>query len=152
MRWDETDPVELASSIDASSAADALSALAGGMLAFTGFVTSIVLLVIQFGSVEFSPRLLRWFRRDQTLKFALSTFIATFLFALVATTQVGRGTGEFVPTRTLIAALVLTLLSVAMFLVLIDRTANGMRVSERRPTPRRRSPSRLRLRLSPDRG
>ena len=91
MRWDETDPVELATSIDANSAADALSALAAGMLAFTGFVTSIVLLVIQFGSVEFSPRLLRWFRRDQTLKIALSTFIATFLFALVATTQVGRG-------------------------------------------------------------
>jgi uncharacterized membrane protein len=128
-RWDEEDPVELTRSIDAGSASAALSALAAGMIAFTGFVTSVVLLVIQFGSSEFSPRLLRWFRRDRTLKYALSTFVATFLFALVATVEVGRGTEDFVPTRTLLAALGLTLLSVAMFLVLIDRTANGLRVA-----------------------
>jgi uncharacterized membrane protein len=78
---------------------------------------------------EFSPRLVRWLRRDRTLKFALSTFVATFLFALVATAQVGRGEAGFVPTRTLIAALALTVLSTVMFLLLIDRTANGLRVA-----------------------
>jgi len=128
-RWDDSDPIDLGSSFSASSASAALSALGSGMLAFTGFVTSIVLMVIQFGTSEFSPRLLRWFRRDNTLKFALSTFIATFLFALVATAQVGRGADAVVPTRLLVAALVLTLLSIAMFLVLIDRTANQLRVA-----------------------
>ena len=63
------------------------------------------------------------------MKFALSTFVATFLFALVATAQVGRGEADFVPTRTLIAALALTVLSTVMFLVLIDRTAKGLRVA-----------------------
>ena len=70
-----------------------------------------------------------WFRRDRTLKFALSAFSATFVFALVSTAQVGRGTAAFVPTRTLIAALLLMLLSIAMFLVLIDRTSDGLRVA-----------------------
>ncbi len=55
--------------------------------------------------------------------------MATFLFALVATAQVGRGDADFVPTRTLLAALALTLLSTAMFLLLIDRTVNGLRVA-----------------------
>jgi uncharacterized membrane protein len=63
------------------------------------------------------------------LNVALSTFVATFLFALVATVQVGRGGGELVPTRTLLAALALTLLSIAMFLLLLDHAANGLRVA-----------------------
>ena len=129
MHWDESDPIDLVHSINASSASAALSALGSGMLAFTGFVTSVILLVVQFGTAEFSPRFVAWFRRDRTLKFALSTFSATFLFALVSTAQVGRGTAAFVPTRTLIAALLLTLLSIAMFLVLIERTSNGLRVA-----------------------
>jgi uncharacterized membrane protein len=129
VRWDESDPVDLSSSLSAGSASTALAALGSGMLAFTGFVTSVVLVLVQFGTSEFSPRLVRWLRRDRTLKFALSTFVATFLFALVATAQVGRGEADFVPTRTLIAALALTVLSTVMFLLLIDRTANGLRVA-----------------------
>jgi uncharacterized membrane protein len=128
-RWDEMDPIGLAWEFNTSSATSALAALASGMLAFTGFVTSVVLLLVQFGTSEFSPRFVAWFRRDRTLKFALSTFIATFLFALVSTAQVGRGSDTFVPTRTLFAALLLTLLSSLMFLLLIDRTANGLRVA-----------------------
>ena len=129
VRWDESDPVKISRSISANSASTALAALGSGMLAFTGFVTSVVLMLVQFGTSEFSPRLVRWLRRDRTLKVALSTFVATFLFALVATSQVGRGESDFVPTRTLLAALALTVLSTAMFVLLIDRTANGLRVA-----------------------
>jgi uncharacterized membrane protein len=129
VRWDESDPIELSRTISAASASTALAALGSGMLAFTGFVTSVVLVLVQFGTSEFSPRLVRWLRRDRTLRFALSTFVATFLLALVATAQVGRGEAEFVPSRTLVAALALTVLSIAMFLLLIDRTTNGLRVA-----------------------
>src|SRR5271165_769588 len=129
VRWDRADPITLGIPINSSSAETALSALTSGMLAFTGFVTSVVLLVVQFGTSEFSPRLLRWFRRDRTLQYALSTFIATFLFALVSTEQVGSGPNPVPPSRTLIAALALTLLSIIMFLLLIDRTQNGLRVA-----------------------
>ena len=50
LRWDEADPIVLTRAISAGSASAALSALGSGMLAFTGFVTSIVLLIIQFGT------------------------------------------------------------------------------------------------------
>ena len=129
VHWDEADPIVLAKSINSSSATAALSALASGLLAFTGFVTSVILLLVQFGTAEFSPRFIAWFHRDRTLKLALSTFTATFLFALVSTAQIGRGTAAFVPSRTLIAALLLTLLSITMFLVLIERTSIGLRVA-----------------------
>ena len=38
----------------------ALSAIATGMLAFTGLVAAVILLALQFGASQFSPRLLRW--------------------------------------------------------------------------------------------
>ena len=129
VHWDEADPIHLSESINSSSASAAMSALGSGMLAFTGFVTSVILMVIQFGTSEFSPRFVAWINRDRTLRFALSTFSATFLFALVSTAQIGRGNANFVPTRTLIAALLLTLLSIVMFLLLIDHTSNGLRVA-----------------------
>lgn len=129
VRWDQDDPITLTRSINASSAVAALSALSSGMLAFTGFVTAVVLLVIQYGSSQFSPRFVAWFRRDPTLKFALSGFSATFVFALVSTAEIGRGNAAFVPSRTLIAALILLVQSIAMFLLLIDRTSNGLRVA-----------------------
>jgi uncharacterized membrane protein len=40
-----------------------LGAIVSGMIAFTGFVFSILLLAVQFGSSQFSPRLLRSFLR-----------------------------------------------------------------------------------------
>lgn len=49
---------------DPDSARNALSATASGMIAFTGFVFSAVVLVVQFGSSAFSPRLLRVLRGD----------------------------------------------------------------------------------------
>jgi Predicted membrane protein (DUF2254) len=54
LRWDEADPIVLTRAISAGSASAALSALGSGMLAFTGFVTSVVLLIIQFGTSEVS--------------------------------------------------------------------------------------------------
>jgi uncharacterized membrane protein len=129
VRWDERDPIALAWAMSPSSATSALSALASGMLVFTGFVTSVSLMVVQFGTSEFSPRFVAWLNRDQTLRYALSTFTATFLFALTSTALVGAGSATFVPTRTMIAALLLTLLSVFMFLMLIERTSSGLRVA-----------------------
>jgi uncharacterized membrane protein len=129
VHWDESDPVTLSRSINASSATAALAALGSGMLAFTGFVTAVVMMVVQFGTSEFSPRYIAWFRRDWTLKLALGVFTSTFVFALVATAQVARGSANFVPTRTLVGALVLMTCSIAMFLALIDLSSNGLRVA-----------------------
>jgi hypothetical protein len=128
-QWDENSPLDSPLELSSSSASTALAALGSGMLAFTGFVTSVVLLVIQFGSTQFSPRFLRWFRDDRTLKHALGTFVATFLFALAATALMGRGESDIVPYRTLMLALTLAVASVAWFLALVSHTMDNLRVA-----------------------
>ena len=48
-----------------SSAVTLLAAIGGGMITFTGFVFSVVLLIIQFGSSSYSPRTVSYFLRSQ---------------------------------------------------------------------------------------
>jgi uncharacterized membrane protein len=130
LRLDSVDPVDFGpNDIDPSSASTALAALGSGMIVFTGFVTSVVLMIVQFGSTQFSPRFLRWFRTEPTLKHALGTFIATFLFALISTAFVGHGDDTMVPYRALFVSLVLALASVLWFLVLVARTSDNLRVA-----------------------
>lgn len=107
-----------------------LGAIAGGMITFTGFVFSILLLAVQFGSSQFSPRMLRRFLRDPSTKLALGVFMATFVYALAVLRVVGTGRNKaFVPSNSISVALLLLLLSMLMFLRLITRTTNGLRVA-----------------------
>jgi uncharacterized membrane protein len=107
-----------------------LGALASGMIAFTGFVFSILLLAVQFGSSQFSPRMLRRFLRDPTTKLALGIFIATFLYSLTVLRYVGRPDNpNFVPNSSISIALALLIASMLAFLRLIHRTTAGLRVA-----------------------
>ncbi len=107
-----------------------LGAIAGGMITFTGFVFSILLLAVQFGSSEFSPRMLRRFLRDRTTKLALGMFMATFIYALAVLRTIGTSPDpNFVPDNSVSAAVILLLLSMLMFLRLIHRTTQGLRVA-----------------------
>jgi len=107
-----------------------LSTLAGGMITFTGFVFSILLLAVQFGSSQFSPRMLRRFLRDWTTKLALGVFIATFLYSLLELRWVGLAKNpDLVPNTGVNLALFLLLASMFMFLRLIHRTTSRLRVA-----------------------
>ena len=52
---------------------------------------TILLLAVQFGSSQFSPRMLRRFLRDPSTKAALGIFMATFIYALIVLRVVGTG-------------------------------------------------------------
>jgi uncharacterized membrane protein len=114
----------------AEAARGLLSALASGMIAFTGFVFSILLLAVTFGSNQFSPRMLRRFLRDRTTKIALGTFIATFLYALLELRWVGSPENpDLVPNSAITLSLLLLLASMFMFLRLIHRATSRLRVA-----------------------
>jgi len=107
-----------------------LGSLAGGMITFTGFVFSILLLAVQFGSSQFSPRMLRRFLRDPTTKIALGVFMATFIYSLLVLRVVGTAENEaFVPDNSISIALLMLLASMLLFLRLISRTTQGLRVA-----------------------
>jgi uncharacterized membrane protein len=127
---DERTDAVIGVSFGASSAQGILGALAGGMITFTGFVFSILLLAVQFGSSQFSPRMLRRFLRDPTTKIALGMFMATFIYALLVLRAIQPSTNQnFIPDISVTVALWLLLFSMILFLRLISRTTQGLRVA-----------------------
>ena len=61
----EIDAARDGGSADIGTVRDVLTATATGMIAFTGFVLSGLLVVVQFAAGQYSPRLVLWFRRDR---------------------------------------------------------------------------------------
>ncbi len=127
---DERTSTTIGISFGEDAARAVLGAVASGMITFTGFVFSILLIAVQFGSSQFSPRLLRRFLRDPTTKAALGIFMATFIYALAVLRVVGTGTNAaFVPNNSISVAILLLLFSMLMFLRLMSRTTQGLRVA-----------------------
>ena len=104
-----------------SAAMAIFSAIASGMIALTGIVFSLAFVMIQFSSMAYSPRLALWIARDPFLKHALGVFTATFLYALVALSWVGRNGSLRVPFFSSWIVIVLLMGSVAMFVGLTQR-------------------------------
>jgi uncharacterized membrane protein len=102
--------------IDDSAAQSILEAIASGMIAFSGLVVSVAVLVVQFGAGQYSPRLVQIFRRDPVIKNALGLFVSPGVYALVAVGDIG-GTGDNDKPQTL-AVLVGLLLMIAALIAL----------------------------------
>jgi uncharacterized membrane protein len=113
--------------VDTDTARDILGATATGMIAFTGLVVSSVLVVVQFAAGQYSPRLVLWFRRDLVVKHAIGSFLAAFLFSLVALRELHEDGGDTSPDMTVAIALLLLVAATVLFLVLLERVMDRLR-------------------------
>ena len=66
------------SGISVASAQAFLAAVASGMIALTGIVFTVGLVMVQFSAIAYSPRLVLLLARDPKLFHSLGVFIATF--------------------------------------------------------------------------
>lgn len=107
-----------------------LSSITQAMIAFTGLVFSITVVVLQLTSSQFSPRALRTFLRDRTIQWTLGIFVATFVYAMVVLRNVlgSSDRNGFVPRIAVTVASAFVLLSVGLFIRYIDHVANMIRV------------------------
>ena len=61
-------------------------------------VFSITIVTLTLASTQFGPRMLRNFIRDRITQITLGSFVATFVYAILALISIGSGGhGEFVP-------------------------------------------------------
>ena len=113
-------------------AQEVLSAIATSMIAFTGVVFSITIVVLQLASGQFSPRVLRTFLRDRATQSSLGIFIATFVYALLVLRDVRATSSDesaYVPGLSVSMALVVLALSLGVFVYYIHHIAQAIRVS-----------------------
>jgi uncharacterized membrane protein len=93
------------------------------MLPLTGLVFSLAFVMVQFSATAYSPRLVSWFAGSAMMSHSLGVFTATFLYALAAIVWVDRGGTGKVPPLTLFVAIALLLVSVVIFVLLVEKLA-----------------------------
>ena len=113
------------SSLDPGAALALFGTLAGSMLTFIVFLSSSLLLVVQLASAQLTPRIIGVVFRDQVTRFAMTLFAFTFTFTLAVLVRIHAS----VPGITAHFAAYLCLLSVAVFLFLIDHVGKKLRPS-----------------------
>lgn len=115
--------------ISPGSAVTLLAAIGGGMVTFTGFVFSVILLMLQYGSSAYSPRAASYFMRTRTTQRVLAVFLATIVFSFLSILEVGSlGRDEFVPMGSVFMAVLLLFISLVGFLELLNVVGNRIRV------------------------
>lgn len=136
--------------IAASSAVQLLAAIGGGMVTFTGFIFSFVVLLLQFGSSQYSPRTVSYFLRARSTQYILAIFLLTITFSFVSLLDVGSlGQSEFTPVFTVTFAVLLLFVSLGAFIALLQSIGGRVRVdavlSALGQTARRQLPRQLRV-------
>lgn len=118
-----------AGAISPGSAVTLLAAIGGGMVTFTGFVFSVILLMVQFGSSQYSPRTVSYFLQARGTQWVLAIFLATIVFPFLSLIEVGSGArDEFVPLGSIALAILLLVISLVAFLALIHVVSEKIRV------------------------
>ncbi|HUI96239.1 MAG TPA: DUF2254 domain-containing protein [Xanthobacteraceae bacterium] len=107
-----------------ASAQAFLSAVASGMIALTAIVFSIAFVMVQFSAIAYSPRLVLWFARDESLYHSLGVFIATFFYSLATLAWVDRRGAGKVPALSSALVAVLLVISMLLFARLVQRLNN----------------------------
>jgi uncharacterized membrane protein len=110
--------------ISIASAQAFLSSVASGMMALTGIVFSVGLVMMQFSAMAYSPRLVLMYARDPMLFHSLGAFIATFFYSLMTLVWVDREGSGIVPYLSGGVVGGLLVLSMLMFSYLVKRLSD----------------------------
>jgi len=115
----------------ADAARQILTAIAAAVITVVTLVFSITIVTLTLASTQFGPRMLRNFIRDRITQFTLGSFVATFVYAILALVTIGPGShGEFVPHLSITVTLALVVADVAILVVFIDHIAKSIQLPQ----------------------
>ena len=115
----------------ADAARQILTTTAAAVITVVTLVFSITIVTLTLASTQFGPRMLRNFIRDRITQVTLGSFVATFVYAILALVAITRGShGEFVPHISLTASMLLVILDVAVLVVFIDHIAKSIQLPQ----------------------
>jgi uncharacterized membrane protein len=105
-----------------------LSAAASGMMALTAIIFSVAFIMVQFGAIAYSPRLVLLFVRNPTLFHTLGIFVATFVYSLATLAWTDRGGSGSVPVFSSALVVIMVVVSMILFSLLVQRL-NDLQIS-----------------------
>jgi uncharacterized membrane protein len=115
----------------ADAAREILTAIAAAVVTVVTLVFSITIVTLTLASTQFGPRMLRNFIRDRITQLTLGSFVATFVYAILALVAVTSGThGNFVPHLSITVTMALVVIDVGVLVVFIDHIAKSIQLQE----------------------
>ncbi len=115
----------------ADAARQILTAIAAAVITVVTLVFSITIVTLTLASTQFGPRMLRNFIRDWITQVTLGSFVATFVFAILALVSIGPGVhGEFVPHLSITVTMALVIADVVVLVVFIDHIAKSIQLPQ----------------------
>ena len=115
----------------ADAARQILTTIAAAVITVVTLVFTITILTLTLASTQFGPRMLRNFIRDWITQFTLGSFVATFVYAILALISIGAGAhGEFVPHLSITVTMALVLFDVVVLVVFIDHIAKSIQLQQ----------------------
>jgi uncharacterized membrane protein len=115
----------------ADAARQILTSIAASVITVVGIVFSITIVTLTLASTQFGPRMLRNFIRDRGTQLTLGTFVATFVYCVVALVSIGPGSqGEFVPHVSITTTFGLVLIDLAVLIYFIHHIATQIQLPQ----------------------
>jgi len=104
-----------------------LIAIAAAVITVVGVVFSMVIVALTLASGQFGPLMLRNFIRDRGTQVTLGTFVATFVYAVLALGAIGPG---FVPHVSITVTLALTVADLAVFIYFLEHITTQIQLPQ----------------------
>jgi uncharacterized membrane protein len=115
----------------ADAARQILTAIAAAVITVVTLVFSITIVTLTLASTQFGPRMLRNFIRDRITQVTLGSFVATFVYSILALVSIGPGShGEFVPHISITVTMALVVIDVVVLVVFIDHIAKSIQLPQ----------------------
>ncbi len=114
------------------AARELLSAIAGSLITVVALAFSVTMVAVQQASSQFSPRVIRNFLRDRGNQIVLGAYIATFTYTLLVLRQIREPSGgreAFVPGLSMLLAMALTLVCVALLLYFFHHSTSSLQAA-----------------------
>lgn len=109
--------------VSAEGARAILATIAGSLMTVAGVTFSITIVAISLAANQYSPRVLRNFSRDRTNQLTLGFFAGVFAYCIVVLGAVHGGDDAFVPSVSVLVAILLSITAVGVFIYFIHHTA-----------------------------
>lgn len=103
-----------------------IGALSSSLLTLIVFAFSIILLAVQIAGGQYSPRIISRVFESRLLKLTLGVFVFSFTYTMAVLGRIE----ERVPQLPVLIAVLLSLLTIALFLFLIQETGEALRPIE----------------------
>lgn len=118
--------------VEPSGASNVLAIIAGSTITVAGTVYSITIVALTLASTQFSPRILRNFMRDTGNQIVLGVLVGIFAYCIIVLRTIktdGDANENFVPSISVIFAVLLGLLGVGFLIYFIHHVATSIQAT-----------------------